>query len=652
MATIYDNAVQQLYVAYFNRPADTVGMDFWTKAIAAANGSTAAVATAFSQSAEYTNEYKGMTNAQIVDQVYQNLFGRGATDSGAKFWIDGLNNKTITIADVVTAVAAGAQGSDKVAFNNKVIAATQFTGALDTEAEQAGYSGDDANAIAKEFLAGVTSNVSLSAAILPENLNKIVAEAVAAGTEFTVASALKSLNDAMDARDDYLESITADDATSTETSGSVAATLLQAQGDVRTALSAAVNADAGKLSVYDAGTAAVKQAIVNAALTDSASALATAQSTLKTANTNVANIEGLASAISSLTAATAASAAAQKNVTAAAADLAAKEASYETLHGVTLNIAVDGSVTIENGATDIPLINLTSGKLVLASGITEADYQGVTALLTSSQAKEVADAALTRAVVVEQTYQADVNLKDKTTDAAADALAVSNLRTAMSLTSTDPIPTESQIAAYKASLATDAEKTTFQGVVDAYHASNPLLTAQQAAAASVKEITGEIADLNEAVAALTVAQQHSDDLAGYDATISAATTLFADNDYNLVSDWTVTDKAATADSDVYVAGKVSGSIALFGLQGNDSIFVGSDYTLSTGKLSAGDDAKLEVFVAQNGADTTLKIEQHTFSSHVSGAPVSEIVTITLVGVNATDVHLDANGLITLDTAGA
>jgi hypothetical protein len=55
-----------------------------------------------------------------------------------------------------------------------------------------------------------------------------------------------------------------------------------------------------------------------------------------------------------------------------------------------------------------------------------------------------------------------------------------------------------------------------------------------------------------------------------------------------------------------------------------------------------------VFVKQVNGDTTLTIEKHAFSSHVSGAVAPELVTITLVGVTATDVHL-TNGIITVGT---
>jgi hypothetical protein len=607
MATTFNNAVQQLYVAYFNRPADPAGLTFWSNAISSANGSTAAVAAAFSTSGEYTAEYAGMTNTQIVNQVYQNLFGRSTTgDAGADFWITGLNNKTITVADVVTAVAAGAQGTDLTAFNNKVTAAGAFTTALDTDAEKAGYVGTDANDIAKDFLAGVTTNATLAAAILPENLNKVVAESVAAGTEFTVVGGLQSLEAAIDARADYLVSITDEDATATATDASVATDLTDAQDDFGDVFGAQNSA---AYTIYSSTTTSttVKTALINDQIAANAKDLSDAQKELATATADVAEVKGLQSAIDKLTAAEAAQKTAASAVTAADADVKAKEASFEFLSaakittGYTATYNADGTVTLvkpEDTTAGTPadtktLIKLDAdGALVLNdSTVTEKAYPGITALLNSITADQAAHTASTNAGIVVTTAQTNL-----TTLGHAD-----------------------------------------------------LVTAQSTASDAVDTAETAISDFNDALAALNVAQQHSDTLAGYQATVDAAVELFSANDFNLVNidDGFTTgtvSEVATAESDVFVVGEHNATINLFGLQGSDSLYIGEGYTVNTGKLSTGDNAKLEVFISQSGANTILQVETSTFGS---SAATPEVVKITLVGVTSTDVHLDANGLITV-----
>lgn len=186
---VYTEAVQKLYVAYFNRPADVAGLAYWEGVVANANGSTAAVSAAFAASDEYKAAFAHMDAYHVVAQVYQNLFGRAPELAGLNFWGQALLNGQMTVDNVVTQIAAGAQGSDMTAYNNKVAAATAFTNALDTSAEVLAYTGDAANAAAKAFVSSVTDNASLAAAIAPTALNATVSGIVDAhnvGQTFTL----------------------------------------------------------------------------------------------------------------------------------------------------------------------------------------------------------------------------------------------------------------------------------------------------------------------------------------------------------------------------------------------------------------------------------------------------------------------------------
>ena len=171
---VYTDAIQKLYVAYFSRPADAAGLAYWEGVVTAAKGSTAAVSAAFAASAEYKAAFAGLDEYHIVDQIYMNLFGRHAEPAGLQFWGQNLIAKKITVDNVVTAVAGGALGTDQTAYNNKVTAATAFTAALDLSSEILGYSGAAANAGAANFIAGVTTDASLAAAIAPANLDAVV----------------------------------------------------------------------------------------------------------------------------------------------------------------------------------------------------------------------------------------------------------------------------------------------------------------------------------------------------------------------------------------------------------------------------------------------------------------------------------------------
>ena len=177
---VYTEAVQKLYVAYFSRPADFGGLDYWEKVVVAANGDTSAVSAAFAASQEYRDTYAGKSSFQVINTIYQNLFGRDAEPAALLFWGGALDSNAVTIDNAVTTIAAAARSTDATAYASKVAAATAFTAALDTTPEILGYSGAAANGAAREWLAGVSDDGSLAAATDPATLNVAIATIIGA----------------------------------------------------------------------------------------------------------------------------------------------------------------------------------------------------------------------------------------------------------------------------------------------------------------------------------------------------------------------------------------------------------------------------------------------------------------------------------------
>jgi hypothetical protein len=167
--------IQKLYVAYFSRPADPDGLAFWTTQMQTNANFYQNISAAFSTSTEYKAAYAGMSNAQVVSAVYQHLFGRPAEQAGVDWWAQKLDSHTISIDNVVTAIAAGAQSSDLFAYNAKVAAAAAFTQHLDTAAERQAYSGDAANKIAIDYVAGVKDLASAANAMDPGYIDSVIA---------------------------------------------------------------------------------------------------------------------------------------------------------------------------------------------------------------------------------------------------------------------------------------------------------------------------------------------------------------------------------------------------------------------------------------------------------------------------------------------
>ncbi|WP_194724403.1 DUF4214 domain-containing protein [Noviherbaspirillum malthae] len=193
---IYAEAVQKLYVAYFNRPADALGLIYWEEQVAKNGGSVAAVANAFSASQEYKDLYAGKDSANVVNSIYLNLFGRPAEVDGLLYWGSRLENKTFDVGTIAMAILTGAQNDDKKVIDNKTAAAVEFTKALDTTAEITAYSGNAANAVAKAWLGAITASAdSLTAAKASVNstITSIGSGTVANGQTFTLTTGVDTL---------------------------------------------------------------------------------------------------------------------------------------------------------------------------------------------------------------------------------------------------------------------------------------------------------------------------------------------------------------------------------------------------------------------------------------------------------------------------
>jgi len=177
----YTKDVQELYVAYFGRPADPDGLDFWTTNLDADPNLFPQAVTAFADSDEYSAMYANMDTREVVMEVYDNLFSRVGDEAGVNFWVNALNTGAMTIDDMVIKMIDGAQGRDEDVYNAKVLVAAAFTARVDTPEEKAAYSGDAANEIAHAYIAGVNDLTTAATSLLPANIDATIERIMSAG---------------------------------------------------------------------------------------------------------------------------------------------------------------------------------------------------------------------------------------------------------------------------------------------------------------------------------------------------------------------------------------------------------------------------------------------------------------------------------------
>ncbi|RFP07932.1 MULTISPECIES: DUF4214 domain-containing protein [unclassified Duganella] len=166
--------VQALYLAYYGRVPDEGGMTFWTGVLDNLNlpatasafyyaydsdANVKSVLDGFGRSTEASDLYAG-TNAEFVNTVYINLFGRYADGGSQNFWVGALDRQVITRSFAALAILVGAQGDDLSALAKKNDVATRFLAALTT----AGVTDTSPKGVVgADLLAQVNANTDLAA---------------------------------------------------------------------------------------------------------------------------------------------------------------------------------------------------------------------------------------------------------------------------------------------------------------------------------------------------------------------------------------------------------------------------------------------------------------------------------------------------------
>jgi hypothetical protein len=172
--------IQKLYVAYFGRPADPAGLDYWTGMLGGDVVTLGDVSRSFAAAQEYRDSYSHMDSRTVITKVYDHLFGREAEAGGIAYWADLMDRGVISIDDAVKAISDAAVGTDRIAFDGKVAAATIFTLRLDAPNEVAAYDGEAALEIAMAFLDTVKDVGSAVNAVDPVVVDAWIARIVGA----------------------------------------------------------------------------------------------------------------------------------------------------------------------------------------------------------------------------------------------------------------------------------------------------------------------------------------------------------------------------------------------------------------------------------------------------------------------------------------
>ncbi len=181
MANYTESDIQKAYIAYFGRPGEPAGLDYW---MSVADSVTLLQMYAyFADQREYRSYYdryldvndRITDSAGILDAIYQHLFRRDAESGGKDFWVPLLETGMVTIDNVVMEVLKGAQNMDLVSVTCKLESSINFT-AVARNIDYNGYAGDAAAQEANEWLAGIYDTATKETALQQDNLREAIYE--------------------------------------------------------------------------------------------------------------------------------------------------------------------------------------------------------------------------------------------------------------------------------------------------------------------------------------------------------------------------------------------------------------------------------------------------------------------------------------------
>jgi hypothetical protein len=157
-----NDLITELYVGYYNHAPDPAGENYWVTQLAGGM-SLSAIAQSYSVQTESTALYPFLASPNtastaaidsFIAAIYENLFGRAPDAAGQTYYVQQLQNGQNTVGGTIIAIESGAQASDLLILNNKLVVGDYFDTQIFNNNVQFSQS------VALAALAAVTANAS------------------------------------------------------------------------------------------------------------------------------------------------------------------------------------------------------------------------------------------------------------------------------------------------------------------------------------------------------------------------------------------------------------------------------------------------------------------------------------------------------------
>ncbi|MGE4547306.1 MAG: DUF4214 domain-containing protein [Desulfurella sp.] len=130
------NQIQNLYIAFYGRPADLGGLNYWASVLGNNGDNVQSILQNFANSQEAQSLYGTITPSNIgtvINQIYENLFNRGVDPIGLQYWANVYSTYHMSpgvLAYDILQGALAANNTDTQTIENKLKAANVFTDTL------------------------------------------------------------------------------------------------------------------------------------------------------------------------------------------------------------------------------------------------------------------------------------------------------------------------------------------------------------------------------------------------------------------------------------------------------------------------------------------------------------------------------------------
>jgi len=153
--------VQRAYIAYYNRPGDPGGVEYWADRLDAGE-SLDSIIDAFAASVEAESLYEGVATGDLIIAVYSQAFARVPDDAGRDYWAGRIDSGELSPGEALLTIVEGATGSDLTIISDKIDFAIQVT---NTFVNGDAYNAADAQAMSNTLQQIDGTDAALEAAL-------------------------------------------------------------------------------------------------------------------------------------------------------------------------------------------------------------------------------------------------------------------------------------------------------------------------------------------------------------------------------------------------------------------------------------------------------------------------------------------------------